>query len=270
LRQNKPKNTKQTLESLDARLNTFFKSNIYLLAFGMVGLNVLTMCSNSSFHEDALEQIDTHGALLKENLGKVHFLTATGQHVVGERFEVGYDDERFKLYLKNVVLDNLIQGLGEMTKGFTLKFINANDIKKNNERFSYFEDTFLPDGSTLLSLYRESLRQIIVEGRLPEYISFSDSVFKNYSVIKNKSEKGAPVSIEGIIKSKLMIKSWIKEVKKWDSREVVISIPFKAVIDVAKSANIGNPFGIIFTEIQIPTIVKPKASDVVAELKKKR
>ncbi len=272
MRTSKPKNTVQDVGKLVERLNTFFKGNIYLLAFGMVALSMLTMCSNSSFKDDAISKIEKHGLLLKENLGKVHFLTASGQHVVGERFEVGYEDERFQLYVKNIILDNLVQGLAELTKGFTLKFHNGEDIKAKNERFAYFENTFVTKNSPLLSLYRESLNRIVVEGRLPEYISLSDSRFSFYSIKKSLSgESGENSSPEIVAKlqAKVFIKSWIKELKVWDTREVVLNIPFKAIISVEQYANIGNPFGVMFKEIEIPTILKPKASDIAKFGRKK-
>lgn len=270
MRAKKPSGTSHQFEALRDKMNTFFRQNIYVLAFAMVGLNVLTMCSNGSFHDEALGTIKEHGSLLKENLGKVHFLSASGQHVVGDRYEVGYEDDRFKLYVKNVILDNLVQGLAELSNGFSVKFKNGKEINKKNERFVYFEGTFLPKEKDILKLYRDSLYRSTVEGRLPEYISISGSKFLSYSVLKNSVDRKSAPQIEAKMKVKVFLKSWIKELKKWDTREDEIIIPFKAEINVEKYANIGNPFGIRFINIKIPTILKPRASDIVSKNAKRR
>lgn len=269
MRKIKPTNTTQDIQKLTQKLNNFFRGNIYLLAFAMVGMTGLNMCSNSSFKSEALATIKGYEVLLKENLGKVHFLSASGQHVVGNRYEVGYEDDRFKQYLKNIILDNLVQGLSELTNGFTVVFRNGAEIKKKNERFAYFEKTFVPKGSNLLGLYRNSLHRIVVEGRLPEYISLSSSKFIHYYVERKTKEQQNNPHLKGSLSVKVFLKSWIKELKVWDTREVTMNIPFEAVVDIEKYANIGNPFGISFIELEIPTILKPKASDVQRKLRKR-
>jgi len=149
------------------------------------------------------------------------------------------------LYIKNIILDNLIQGLTELSKVFSVKFGSGKEIKKN-EKFSYFEDTFIGRNNDILDLYRDSLCHAIIEGELPEYIVLSRSKFLSYHVIKDPKNQNIAPTIEAKLKVKVLLKSWTKEIKQWDTRETEIIIPFNAEINVEKYANIANPFSIRF------------------------
>jgi len=173
------------------------------------------------------------------------------------------------LYIKNIILDNLIQELTELSRVFSVKFGSGKDIKKN-EKFSYFEDTFIGRNNDILDLYRDSLCHTIIEGRLPEYILILESKFLSYHVIKDPKNQNTAPTIEAKLKVKFLLKSWIKEIKQWDTRETDIIIPFNTEINAEKYANMENPFGIRFTSIKIPTILKPKASDVTARTRTRR
>jgi len=262
MRKTKPTKTEVQSSKFTEKVNVFFRKNIFLLAVAMVALNFLTYCSNSSFHDEALSKIDKHGVLLKENLGKVHFLTASGQHIVGDRYELGFADPRFKQYLKNVVLDNLLLGMAELTKGFSVKFKNPQDVYSKNSRIKYFEDNFVTKKAIFMKNYRTALYRAVVEGRYPEYMSVSNAVIDNYVYTKAVNSESKKPEIRGTIRASLYIKSWIKELKVWDTREIEVRIPFKAIIDVERYATVGNPFGVSFTTVEIPAIIKPTADDV--------
>lgn len=258
---------KPTLEKLELKervkqLNSFFSQSIYVLAAAMVALSMLTYCSNSSFKSEALGEIKQHGVLLKENLGKVHFLTATGQHVVGTKHEAGYLDERFKLYVQNLILDNLIQGSVELTNTFHIKYSSEAEIATKNGRFKNFHETFIRSGTDPLSLFRQTLYRNLVDGRLPEYIFPSKVEFLQYYVNNNK-DIGKDPQITARMRVTFMTKSFIKEIKKWENREVEAIIPFNFSVNVSKYANIANPFGLMLDDISIPVLVKPEAAEVV-------
>jgi len=270
MRKNRPKTSEQNavLTSNNKRINSFFKSNIYLLAFSMVALNLLTYCSNSDFHDESIKILENHGDLLKRNLGKVHFLTASGQHIVGQKRAIGYNDPRFKRYIVNAILENQIQGLGALSKGFKVKILKDTDISNKNEKWKFFDDVFLSAFPSVNKLYREGVFRAIIEGRYPEYILVEEAKLDGYQDMPQEDNPEIR-HLKGNIRAKLYVKSYIKELKVWDTREIDISVIFKATINVAEYADVGNPFGLEFTEIQIPTILKPTATEV-ARLRGKR
>lgn len=261
-----PTNTETGASSVPfyTKINVFFRNYIFVIALGILMLNMMTYCSNSDFQKTALDRIGQHGVLLKKNLGKVHFLTATGQHIVGSKRAVGYSDSRFKRYIANIIIDNQIQGLGELTGGFKISIRKAQDIPKKNEKFGFFNKTFLGNNGVSNKLYTDGLYRAIVEGRLPEYIFINESEIKSYRDVPDEDNSEIR-HLFGTIRASVFIKSWIKELKEWDTREVQISIPFKATVDVAEFAGISNPFGVVFDELDIPVILKPTAEDVARQ-----
>jgi len=242
------------------KTNVFFKENIYLILFTMIILNVLTLWSNSSFKEEALEKIEMHGTLLKQNLPKVYFLTAGGQLLVGDRKAINYADDKFKSYLLATLTDSLIQGAVELGVGKKTQWRTPNDIKKKNRKIHDFSNALIANKS-VLGLYIKTIWQTVRDTQLPEYIIPIDIKMKNFTVERNAKVDGE-YHLQGAIKIEVLIKSWISEIGDWDTRKTKVEFPFVAVVNPARYSNIGNPFGIKFTQLDVPVIVKPSASVV--------
>jgi len=241
------------------RVDYFFRTNNYLITMLLCFFLLYEINHNNTFREDSAKQWKEELSMLKRNLGKVHFLTASGQHIVGEKHDIQYGDVRFKDYLKNIIVDNTIFGSMKLTQGFKLKFTSAKDIYDKTERMRKFEETFFKTDKTLLKLYRQGLYKAIWDARLPEYLEVSDVVMKNYTTHKNKY--GYDV-MKGKIAVSILVKSYIKELNKWDNRKTKITIPFSAYVDIVKFASIDNPFGLNIYEIDVPVLFKPRADDL--------
>ena len=241
------------------RVDTFFRTNNYLITLLLCFFILYEINHNNTFRENASQQWEKELFMLKRNLGKVHFLTASGQHIVGEKHVIQYADKRFKDYLKNLIVDNTIFGSMKLTKGFAVKFSSAADILAKTEKMKNFEETFFHADQTLLSLYRQGLYRAIWDGRLPEYLEVSDVRMQNY--LTSKNEHGYNM-LQGDIEVAVLVKSYIKELNLWDNRKTKITIPFKAYIDIEKFAAIENPFGLNIYKLEIPVVHKPRADSL--------
>lgn len=254
----------QDKEKTIKRINTFFKENLFILAFSFVLMNILTMCSNSNFKSESLQLMKDQNLFLRENIGKVHFLSATGQVAVGEKQKLSYADSRFKSYIQNVLINNLLQGKGSLTGGFDKKISirRWQDLSVVNDKLKLFKSSFLKKNSTVIDSYQKSLFLAILEKRLPEYMIPTNVGFEYYRVNSKFLKKNQKKTIDGKIRVSVYIKSYIKELGKWDTREVEANIRFKIEINVAEYANYDNPFGIVFDDLDMPTLLKPDASSV--------
>lgn len=246
-------------KTLASTVDRFFRTNNYLITFLLCIFLLYEMSQTSDFRDAAKEQWATEISVLKKNLGKVHFLTASGQHVVGDKHVIGYADQRFKDYLKNTIIDNVIFGAMVLTDGFDIRFSSPEDILAKTERMRAFEDNFLKTNKTLLKLYREGVYKAIWDGRLPEYLEVSHVKMKEYRTYKDKNGYDL---MEGTISVTLLVKSFIKELDKWDNRRTTIKIPFKAYVDILNYADTNNPFGLNIYELSVPVVYKPRADSL--------
>jgi len=217
------------------------------------------MNHSNTFREEGRIQWEKQLSLLKRNLGKVHFLTASGQHIVGEKKIIQYGDVRFKDYLKNLIVDSTIFGSMKLTKGFKVSFSSGKEIYTKTKRLKLFEDSFFKTDNTLLHLYREGLYKAIWDGRLPEYLEVSDISMEDYRTFQN--EHGYHL-MKGKIKVTVLVKSFIKELKSWDNRKTKITIPFEAYVDIDKYGGIDNPFGLNIHALEVPVVFKPRADSL--------
>jgi len=200
---------------------------------------------------------------LKDNVDKVYFLSASGMAITATKSEVSYADERFKSYMVNEITDKLMYGNIVISTNYKVTYKSGSELVLKNKRINDFFTRFVKPHGNVLAPYARSLHRAMVEGRYPEYINVLSQQYTKYIITKPSEATGYKTKIDATIKLNLLVKSWIRDLKKWDTREVKIIIPFVVLIDVAKYANIGNPFGIHFVELKLPVIHKPTATQIM-------
>ena len=200
---------------------------------------------------------------LKENVNKVYFLSASGMAITATRSEVSYTDPRFKGYIANEIIDKLISGNIVLSSNYKITYKTGDEILNKNARIHNFYTRFVLPDKSVLKTFTRALHRAVVEGRYPEYMNVLRHQYTQYTIGKPSETNGFKTTINGGLKLTVLVKSWIRELKQWDTREVTYDIHFKLYIDVAKFANIGNPFGIHFTSIEPPVLQKPTATQVM-------
>lgn len=199
---------------------------------------------------------------LKENVNKVYFLSASGMAIAVERSTVSYTDRRFKAYIANEIIDKLISGNVVLSSNYKVTYKSGEEILEKNRRIHNFYSRFVAPDKEVLRPFVRALHRAVVDARYPEYINVLESSYTRYTITKPNEENGFKTTIQGGINLKVLVKSWIRELKQWDTREVALSVPFTCTIDVGKYVNMGNPFGIHFSSITIPVLQKPTATQV--------
>jgi hypothetical protein len=200
---------------------------------------------------------------LKENVNKVYFLSASGMAITATRSEVSYTDERFKSYIANEIIDKLISGNIVLSSNYKITYVSGDEIITKNKRINDFYTRFVSPDKAVLTPFVRALHRAVVDARYPEYINVLTHKYTQYTIQKPNEKNGYRTTIKGGLQLTVLVKSWIREVKQWDTREVSLNIPFTLYIDVAKYVNIGNPFGIHFTSVKLPVLHKPTATQVV-------
>jgi len=200
---------------------------------------------------------------LKDNVSKVYFLSANGQLLSAKKGAISYSDERFKSYLANNITDNLIGGSIWLTENFKIVYNKPEDIILKNKRFNTFYTNFIKPQGSVISKYATDLFKILADKKLPEYIIITSVKYDRYNVYRPSKENNFQTTIEATITVNTSVKSWIADLNKWDTRIVSIRVKYKVVVNTDKYANVGNPWGVHFYNLEIPIIVKPEASSLV-------
>jgi len=206
---------------------------------------------------------------LKENISKVYFLSASGVVMTATRNTIGYSDERFKSYLMNEILDSLIAGNVVISSNYTNTFTSTEDVLAKNKRINEFYTRFVSPHYSVMEAYARSLYRAMVEGKYPEYINVFSSSYTSYNVVNASKETNYMHEVSGVISLKLVVKSWIRDLKAWDTRETNIDVSFTASIDTNVYVNVGNPFGIHFKALNIPILHKPTGTQIREEKEKR-
>ena len=250
-----------SIEDMGSKINKFIQYNAYILTAGIV-LSFLFLnfriSSLASLTEDTLV---SNTKYIKENIGHPIFLTASGVVITPEKKVLGYYDQRFKQYIINNTANTFIMGLIKFSKNYEIKYSTLNDIYTKNPYIKEFSSNFKVDHGALKE-YATAIYRIMLEGRLPEYIDIIDTDMTEFSIdSKPNEDKNIYRTMRGVISVRALSKSWIKELGKWDNREINPKLKFEAIIYPSKYANIGNPFGIKFTKIDSPINVKATARE---------
>jgi len=248
--------------SIIAKINDFVSLN----SFALVLIILAVWIHQVYVVGNTIERVENRQAAmikyLKENVNKVYFLSASGMAITATRSEVSYTDERFKAYIANEIINSLLSGNIVLSSNYKVTYVSGNDILKKNDRINDFYKRFVAPHESVLSVFTRALHRAVVDGRYPEYINTMSHKYTNYTIVKPNEKNGYKQVIHGGLAVNVLVKSWIRELKQWDTREVTLNIPFKLYIDVEKYANIGNPFGIHFTSIKVPVLQKPTATQV--------
>ena len=253
-------------EEIWKRINRFVQYNTYAITAGILLTFVFLDMKIGSLSDRVEETLVKNTDYIKRNIGHPIFLSATGQVIVAKKSPMSYYDDRFKQYLVNNITDRLIMGLVRLSGNYKIRYYNGKDILKKNKEIKAFIDNFLAGRSHALIKYADSLYLAMVEKRLPEYIDILNAKTNNYSVRKDPHDGKTHISFT--LEIRAIIKSWIKDLGRWDTREISIRIPAELIIDPSRYANIGNPFGIYFKEIDIPAILKPTPNAVMQNVKR--
>ena len=249
--------------SIIAKISDFVSLNAFVLLLLILAIWVHQVYVVGATVQRVEERQSAMVKYLKENVNKVYFLSASGMAITATRSEVSYTDARFKGYIANEIIDKLISGNVVLSSNYTVTYVSGDEIMSKNKRINDFYTRFVSPDKKVLATFTRALHRAIVDGRYPEYINVLAHRYTNFTIVKPNEENGFKTVIKGSLELKAIVKSWIKEIKQWDNRELSISISFSLYVDVAKHANIGNPFGIHFTDITLPVLHKPTATQVV-------
>lgn len=264
--QKKNKVKKESLESINVeaisqRINNFIRANSYVLTVGIILTFFVLNMRLSSLADEVERTLVKNTEYIKRNLSTPIFLSATGQVLTVKKSPMGFEDERFKSYLSNLISDVFITGLIKLSSNYSIPFTKAEDIITKNKRFhEFFTNYAEPEASKELI---DALYWSVLEGRLPEYVDLIGSKIVKYKI--TQVDQGDLPAIEGRIIFTAVAKSWIVDMSKWDTRTINISIDFSLTVDVFKYANTLNPFGVHFTSISMPIPNKPSGRFIVNE-----
>ena len=249
------------------RIDDFVKYNSWALV-AMVALSFLYVSSTIGDLADTVEKtLVKNTRFIRENIGHPIFLSATGQVVVAEKTPLSFSDARIREYILNSLFDNLVAGTVRVSKNYKVQYSDGDDILKRYNRFRNFYGRFLHGDPSQLRDYAKNLYLAITEDTLPNYINVVDSHISNYQIKKVAINEGGDglTHISGMAVGHVVVKSWIADLNQWDTRETMLNIRFSIVADPAKYADIGNPFGFFFTDLDIPITKKPTARSIINE-----
>ncbi|HHO42403.1 MAG TPA: hypothetical protein ENN12_03485 [Epsilonproteobacteria bacterium] len=244
-------------EEIWKKINRFVQHNTYVLTGGLIFTFLFLNYKIGSIADTMNETLVQNTHYIKKNISHPIFLSATGQVIVADKSPMSYYDERFKQYLVNNITDNLIVGLVKISNNFTQKYNGAEDLINRYDRFNYFIKEFTNGNKQVISQFANSLYLSIIENKLPEYIDIIGTKIETYTVREDK-EKSGKTYFEGKISIEAVVKSWIPAKAEWDTRRIEFKVGYKMEADPARYAHIGNPFGINFTSLDIPVILKPQ------------
>jgi len=248
--------------SIIAKISDFVSLNAFVLMLIMFAIWVHQVYVVGSTVDRVEKRQSAMIKYLKENVNKVYFLSASGMAITATRSEVSYTDERFKSYIANEIIDKLISGNIVLSSNYKVTYVSGEDILTKNDRINNFYKRFVAPHTVVLSTFTRALHRAVVDGRYPEYINVLSHRYTSYIIQKPNKENGFKTIIKASLSLNVLVKSWIRELKQWDTREVVLNVPFEFYIDVVKYVNIGNPFGIHFQSIKLPVLQKPTATQV--------
>ena len=199
---------------------------------------------------------------LRDNVNKVYFLSASGLVLSAKKGEISYADERFKSYLSNELISSFVGGNIEISSNYKITFDTPSSIIRNSKKIGQFYQRFVQPHQKIMAPFARSLHHALVEGMYPEYINVISHQYIKYRVEEPSEENGFHITIKASMAVRLLVKSWIRDLKSWDTREVPITVKFQAIVDVGRYANMSNPFGVHFTGLDFPVIHKPTGFEI--------
>jgi len=248
--------------SIIAKISDFVSLNAFALLLLLVAIGLHQIYVVGGAAQRVEQRQNAMVKYLKENVNKVYFLSASGMAITATRSEVSYTDPRFKAYIANEIIEKLISGNIVLSSNYKVTYASGDEILTKNKRIHDFYTRFASPDKAVLTPFVRALHRAVVDGRYPEYINVLERSYTKYTITKPNEENGFKTVISGGISMNALVKSWIRELKQWDTREVTIQVPFELYIDVSKYVNIGNPFGIHFSSIKLPVLQKPTATQV--------
>jgi len=253
--------------SIIAKISDFVSFNAFTLLLLIIAIWAHQVFVVGFTVERVEHRQDAMIKYLKENVNKVYFLSASGMAITATRSTVSYTDPRFKAYVANEIINHLANGNIVLSENYTVTYTSGDEILEKNPKINDFYKRLVSPNKEVLSTFTRAIHRAVVDGRFPEYINVLESQFSKYKIVLPNEENGNRIMISGELSLKTLVKSWIRELKQWDTRMVMLNVPYSFTIDVAKYANIGNPFGIHFEELNMPVLQKPTATDVAQKKK---
>ncbi|QDD68220.1 hypothetical protein [Caminibacter pacificus] len=234
------------MENFNKKVIKFFTTNAWITTI----MIVVTFLYLNSKIGDLLDKNQETLSYVKKDLGKVIFISSTGNIVALKKQPVFYSDKRVALYVKNLIQEHLIQDLVSVSKGFKVNYTSYEDMIKKYTPFK----TFLPYliNKKIIQNYAKNIFELINEDEYPEYVRVYDYKINLYNVDK-KGNFTINITYYAIVNA------YYKELttlNKWRSKKVSFNVKAKGFFNVVRYGNIDNPFGLKFTEINIPIITK--------------
>ena len=263
MKTNKRASSSDKNSTIFAKISDFLSLNSFVMVLLILGVWVhqVFVVGNTI---DTLEKNQKNMVdYLKENVNKVYFLSASGMVITATKSAVSYEDERFKSYIANQIINNLIAGNVVVSENYKVQYASPDDLVLKNKRINHFFESYIKPHGTVIAPYARALHRAIVEGKYPEYINVLSQSYEKYSIIKPCEDTQYKTEIRASLSLKAVVKSWIRDLKEWDTREVVLRVPFKVQIDVDRYVNFSNPFGIHFLELGVPILHKPTGTEII-------
>ena len=233
---------------LSKRVEKFVVNNSYIITIGLVLFFVYVFFEFGSLTNENKKILH----LVKKDIGSVIFLTSSGQVVKLKKSPVSYKDSRIAKFIADKVVNDLVQDLATISKGFKKTYPNATKLLRDNQRFYDFYKNY--DANNFARRYLRNLLTLINEDELPEYINVYNIQPTKYIVYEENGKK----KFKMIVKVDGIVKAWYKEIpdrNKWRDKQITFYIKLHGYFNLMRYGSLENPFGIkiVVEELPIPT-----------------
>ena len=237
-------NNKKTVD----KIHNFLNANNWIIAIGII----LTFGYLSLKIGSVLDMVKNNELTMKEDVGKVIFLTSDGRVMRMQKQPVSYADKRMTLYIANLVQTHLIQDLVSISKGFKVSYTSGYNLVNRYKAFKDFEPYLL--NKNWIYQYANNILLLISNDNYPEYINPYDRKIVKFVILDPKTN-----TFKIVINFKVIKRSYLRELTTANKYKTAYStISFKATgfFNVDKYGSLVNPFGLKFTNINITLLTK--------------
>ena len=126
-------------KSFTKSIHKFLNTNNWVIVIGIL----FTFLYLSLKLGTVLNQTESNEKLIRQDIGKVIFLTSDGKVLELNKQKVSYADSRVADYLANIIQYDLIQDLVSISHGFKVQYSNAKELVQKYKPFNDFKKYLL-------------------------------------------------------------------------------------------------------------------------------
>jgi len=229
------------------RIHKFLNANNWIIAFGVI----FTFVYLSMKIGGVLEQVKDSEKVIKQDIGKVIIMTNDGRILKLNKENIPYNDERIAMYISDK-LQNLIQDLVTISKGFKQNFSSGKDMVQKVQAFNNMQKFFF--NNSWLNNYANNILLLSRNDNYPEYINVYSKKINSFKIIDSKINKFEIKITYNVIK-----RSYLRELttaNKYKTEYATINIDAIGILNPLKYGNFDNPFGLKFINIKMNLLTK--------------